>query len=139
MSDSVFRRIALTATVLALMTSVATPALLFFKWMEMSGSRIAIVATGVMILTLGLQIIFVAVQAFRNGRQPIAIRGMGHDAWMTVIVMTAIPGAAWGALASLALPPMQLVMPNQVTPLLNVLLLLIVRQVQHRGSTGVPA
>lgn len=139
MSDPVFRRIALTASILAPMTSVATLAILVFKWMGISGGFIAIVATGVMILTLGLQIAFVAVQAFRNGRQPIAIPGMGHDAWLTVIVMTAIPGAAWSALAPLAVPPMHLIMPNQITPLVNVLLLLIVRELQHRHSTGVPA
>lgn len=138
MSDPVFRRIALTASILALMNGVAVLAILFFKWTGSSGASIAIAATGVMILTLGLQIAFVAVQAFRNGRRPIAIRGMGHDAWLTVIVLTAIPGAGWSALASIALPPMQLIMPNQVTPLFNVLLLLIVRELQQRRSTGVP-
>ena len=138
MSGPVLRRIALTASILALMTSVATLPILFFKWTGMPVARLAIVATGVMILTLGLQIAFVALQAFRNGRQPIAIQGMGYDAWFTVIVMTAIPGAAWNALASVALPPMQLIMPNQVTPLWNVLILIIFRELQHRRSTGVP-
>ena len=138
MSDPAFRRIALTASILALMNAVAVLAILFFKWTGHSGAISAIAATGVMILTLGLQITFVAVQAFRNGRRPIAIRGMGYDAWFTVIVMTAIPGAVWSAVASIALPPMQLIMPNLVTPLFNVLLLLIVRVLQQRRSTGVP-
>jgi hypothetical protein len=138
MSDPVFRRIALTASILALMNAVAVLAIVFFKWTGSSGAVSAIVATGVMILTLGLQIVFVAVQAFRNGRRPIAIRGMGYDAWYAVLVMTAIPGAVWNVLASVALPPMQLIMPNVVTPLFNVLLLLIVRELQQHRSTGVP-
>ena len=47
MSDPVFRRIALTASILALMTGVAALATLFFKWMEIPGVFIPIVAASI--------------------------------------------------------------------------------------------
>ena len=139
MSDPIFRRIALAASILALMTGVAAIGILLCKWMGISGAAITTVATGAMIATLGLQIAFVAVQAFQNGRQPIALRGMGPDAWFTVLVITAIPGVAWSSLAALALPPMQLLLPNPVTPLVNVLLLIVFRELRQRRARGVHA
>lgn len=139
MSHPVFRRIALAASILALANVAAVLAILVCSWMGLGGAFVAVAATSVMILTLALQIASVAVQAFHDGRVPIAIRGMGHDAWFTVLILTAIPGALWHSVAALAFPPMQLIMPNQVTPLFNVLLLVIVREHRHRRSTGVHA
>ena len=132
MSHSTFRRIAIVATVLALITSVATLAIVISSWMGMTNRSTPIAATATMVLTLGLQFTFLAIQAFRNGRAPIAIKTMGPDAWNTVVVMTAIPGAVWHQLAALALPPMQLIMPGYMTPLFNALLLMVVRELQKR-------
>ena len=139
MSHPVFQRIALLATVLGLVNFVAAPTVLICAWSGMSGRSIGVAATTVMVLTLALQIAFVAMQAFQGGRTPIAIRMMGPDAWYTVLVLTALPGVLWHSLAVLALQPMQLIMPSYVTPLFNVVLLVGVRELQRRRSDGVRA
>ena len=139
MSHPVLRRIALLATVLALINNVAAPAILLGSWLGMSGTFIAVAATSVMILTLGLQVGFVAVQMFPDGRTPIAIRMMGPDAWLTVLILTALPGVLWHNLAALAFPPMPLIMPGYTTPLLNVVLLLIARRLQQWRSARIRA
>ena len=139
MSHTVFRRLALSATVLGLLNNVAAPTILLSSWLGMSGRFIAVAATTVMILTLALQIAFVTVQTFQDGRTPIAIRVMGPDAWLTVLILTALPGVLWHHLAALALPPMQLLMPSYVTPLFNVVLLIAVRELQKRRSAGIRA
>jgi hypothetical protein len=139
MSHLTFRRIALLATVLGIIANLGAPAILLCSWLGMSDAFIAVGATSVMILTLALQIAFVAMQAFQNGRTPIPVRMMGPDAWLTVIILTALPGVLWHRLAALALPPMQLIMPGYVTPLVNVVLLVLVREAQQRRSAGVRA
>jgi hypothetical protein len=139
MTYSTARRIALVATVLGIISNLGAPTILLCSWIGMSGPFIALGATSVMILTLALQIAFVTVQAFPNGRTPIPIQMMGQDAWLTVIILTALPGVLWHYLAALALPPMQLIMPGYVTPLVNVVLLVIVRAAQQRRSAGVRA
>lgn len=137
MSHPVFRRIALLATGLGLIDFLAAPAILLCSWVGMSGGVIAVAATTEMVLTLALQISFVAVQAFQDGRTPVAIRMMGPDAWLTVLVLTALPGVLWHYLAALALPPMQLIMPGYVTPLFNVVLLMVVRMLQQRRDARI--
>jgi hypothetical protein len=132
MSHPTLRRIALLASVLAFVISVYSLVVLIYAVMERSSALMPLAATAVMVLTLALQVVFLAVQAFPNGRAPIAIRGMGPDAWNTVIVMTAIPGAAWHQLAAVAFPPMQLIMPGYVTPLFNAVLFMFVRELQKR-------
>lgn len=139
MRHPTFRRIALLASVLGLINNVAAPTILLCSWLGASGRVIAVSATAEMVLTLALQIGFVAVQAFQDGRTPVAIRMMGPDAWLTVLVLTALPGVLWHYLAALAFPPMQLIMPSYVTPLFNVLLLMIVRMVQQRRDATIRA
>ena len=137
MSHPVLRRIALLATVLALINIVGAPTILLCSWLGISGTSIAVAATSVMILTLALQVGFVAVQMFPDGRTPIAIRIMGPDAWVTVLIMTALPGVLWHYLAALAFPPMSLIMPGYMTPLFNVVLLLIARGLQQWRSARI--
>ena len=139
MSHSVVRRIALSATILALINNVAAPTVLLCSWLGLSGISIAVAATTVMILTLALQVAFVAVQAFQDGRAPVAIRTMGTDAWFTILVLTAVPGVLWHNLAALAFPPMQLVLPGYITPVFNVVLLIFVRELRQRRDAGVRA
>ena len=139
MSHPVFRQIAFSATILAWINSIAGPTILLCSWLGMSGMPIAFAATTVMILTLALQVAFVAVQAFQEGRAPVAIRTMGSDAWFTILVFTAIPGVLWHNLAALAFPPMQLVLPGYITPVFNVVLLLIVRELRQRRGAGARA
>ena len=139
MDSRTFRQIALMASILAAITNLGAPAVLGLSWMGMSGPPIAIAATAVMILTLALQIAFVVLQTFPGGRTPIAIRTMGHDAWITIIVLTALPGVLWHYLAAIALPPMQLIMPGFITPLANVVLFVIARELYHRRSAKVSA
>lgn len=137
MSHTMFRRIAVAATVLGLLVNAGAPAILLGAWLGISGPIIALAATGVMIVTLGLQIAYVAVQAFAGGRTPIPVRAMGPDAWLVVIILTALPGVLWHRLAALALAPMQLIMPGFVTPLVNVLLLVLAREILQRRSARV--
>jgi hypothetical protein len=132
MNYPALRRIALLASVLALITSVVSIVVAISSWMGMSSVLTPVAATTAMVLTLALQFAFLALQAFRNGRAPIAIRTMGPDAWNTVVVMTAIPGAVWHQLAAVAPSPMQLIMPGFVTPLFNVPLFVILRELQKR-------
>jgi len=132
MSHPTLRRIALFSSVLALIISVYSLVVIVYALMERSNVLPPIAATAAMVLTLALQVVFLALQAFPNGRAPIAISGMGPDAWNTVIVMTAIPGAAWHQLAAVASPPMQLIMPGYVTPLFNAVLFMFVRELQKR-------
>ena len=139
MDSRTFRQIALLASILAALTNLGAPAVLGLAWMGMSGTPIAIAATTVMILTLALQLAFVVLQMFPGGRAPIAIRTMGHDAWLTIIVLTALPGVLWHYLAAIALPPMQLVMPGFMTPLGNVVLFMIARELYLRRSAKVNA
>ena len=139
MDSRAFRQIALMASIIAAITNLGAPAVLGLSWMGMSGPPIAIAATTVMILTLALQVAFVVLQIFPGGRTPIAIRMMGHDAWITIIVLTALPGVLWHYLAAIALPPMQLIMPGFITPLANVVLFVIARELYHRRSAKVRA
>lgn len=139
MSQPVFRKIALLATVLGWLNFVAAPAILLCSWRGVSGGVIAVAATIAMILTLALQVAFVAVQAFQGGRTPVAIRTAGTDAWFTILVLTAVPGVLWHNLAAVAIPPMQLIMPGYVTPLFNIVLLLAARELQQRRSASARA
>ena len=139
MSHPVFRKIALLATVFGWLNFVAAPAILLCSWLGVSGGVIAVAATIAMILTLALQVAFVAVQACQGGRTPVAIRTMGPDAWFTILVLTAVPGALWHNLAAVAIPPMQLILPGYVTPLFNIVLLLAVRELQQRRSASARA
>lgn len=139
MDSRTFRQIALLASILAALTNLGAPAVLGVAWMGMSGTPIAIAATTVMILTLALQLAFVVLQMLPGGRTPIAIRAMGHDAWLTIIVLTALPGVLWHYLAAIALPPMQLVMPGFMTPLGTVVLFILARELYLRRSAKVNA
>ena len=139
MSHPVFRQIALLATVLGWLNFVAAPAILVCSWLGVSGGVIAVAATIAMILTLALQIAFVTVQAFQDGRTPVAIRTMGPDAWFGILVVGALPGVLWHNLAAVAIPPMQLIMPGYVTPLFNIVLLLAAREYQQRRSASARA
>ncbi|MEO8619587.1 MAG: hypothetical protein ABI625_00900 [bacterium] len=115
-----------------MITSAYSLVVMIFAVMERSSALMPFGATATMVVTITLQVAFLAIQAFPNGRAPIAIRGMGPDAWNTVVVMTAIPGAAWHQLAAVAAPPMQLIMPGYVTPLFNAVLFMFVRELQKR-------
>ena len=139
MDARAFRQIALLASILAAITNLGAPAVLGLSWMGMSSPSVAIAATTVMIMTLVLQVAFVVLQMFPGGRTPIAIRMMGHDAWLAIVVLTTLPGVLWHYLAAIALPPMQLVMPGFMTPLGNVVLLVIARELQQRRSAKVSA
>ncbi len=139
MDSRAFRQIALVASILAAITNLGAPVVLGLAWRGVSGTPIAIAATTVMILTLALQLAFVVLQMFPGGRTPIVIRTMGHDAWLAIIILTALPGVLWHYLAAIALPPMQLVMPGFMTPLGNVVLLVIARELQQRRSAKVSA
>ncbi len=137
MSHPALHRIALSATILGLLNFVGTPAVLLYSWLGLSTTFSAVAATSVMILTLVLQIGYVAMQTFADGRTPVAIRMMGPDAWLAVLILTSLPGVLWHTLAALALPPMQLIMPGYVTPVFNVLLLLLARELRHRRSAHI--
>ena len=136
MHHSALHRIALLATGLALINFVGAPAILLCSWLGLSGTFLVIAATTVMVLTLALQIGYVVLQIFPQGRTPVAIPVMGPDAWLTVLISTALPGVLWHYLAALALPPMQLIMPSFVTPVFNVVLLLLARELQQRRSAS---
>ena len=139
MSHPALHRIALSATVLGLINFVGAPAVLVCSWLGLSSTFVAVAATSVMILTLALQIGYVGLQTFPDGRTPVAIRMMGPDAWLTVLILTALPGALWHSMAGLALPPLQLIMPSYVTPVFNVVLLLLARELQQRRSASIHA
>jgi hypothetical protein len=99
-------------------------------------ATLRIPAISIMIITLLLPLAFVVAQLFPAGREPVRVRGFGHDAWASVIVFTAMPGVLWSRLGALAGAPVNLLMPGFVTPLVISVILLLGRQVQQRNIRG---
>ena len=99
-------------------------------------ASLKVAAISIMIVTLLLPVAFVVAQMFPVGREPIAVRGFGHDAWLTVIVATAMPGVAWTRLGALAGRPVNLIMPGLVTPVVIAVIFLFARQLQQRNIRG---
>jgi hypothetical protein len=97
-------------------------------------ATLTLAATSIMILTLVLQLAFIVAQLFASGRAAVPIEYFGADAWPTIIVATGMPGVFWHNLATLAAPPVNLIMPGFVTPLFTVVLLLFARQIQQRND-----
>ena len=137
MQERSFRRITAGTVVVATTVWVASMALFICRILRIGNPSIAIAASAVMIMTILLQVVYVLVQGtISNGRTPVRVRFLGPDAWLMILLSTALPGVLWQPLGELALPPMRLVMPGYFTPLGVVLLLLIA--VTLRPSRPVP-
>jgi hypothetical protein len=139
MKQKTVQRIVWVASSIGLAVDVVALVIVASAWsgLSVSGAFIKTTATAVMVATLALQVAFVIVQLFPNGRAMVPVRMFGADAWEFVIVSTAIPGVLWHELAELALPSMRLIMPGFTTPLFTSLLLLVGRLVQQRRMTAI--
>ncbi|HXG69617.1 MAG TPA: hypothetical protein VNJ04_03280 [Gemmatimonadaceae bacterium] len=134
MSQQTVQRIVWGAAYTGLVVDVAAIVIAVSVWsgLSVSGAFSTAAATAVMIATLALQLTFVTVQMFPNGRAVVPVPNLGPDGWFWVILSTAIPGVLWHTLADLAIPGMRLIMPGFATPLLTCLLLLVGRRMQLR-------
>ena len=139
MKQQTVQRIVWAASIIGLAVDVAALGIVASAWsgLSVSGSFVTIMATAVMIATLALQVTFVIVQLFPNGRAMIPVRMLGPDGWEFVIVSTALPGVLWHSLAPLAIPFMRLIMPGFITPLFTSLLLLVGRVIQQRRMAAI--
>jgi hypothetical protein len=132
MKTHTIRQILITAITAVLMIDVGSVVVALCKWNSVSFPFIAVLATTVMIGTILLQLVAVILQTFPTGRTPVNLPVIGPDAWLFLVVSTALPGVFWHVIAAEAIPVMRLVMPGYATPLLFAVLLQAGRMLQQR-------
>ncbi len=94
-----------------------------------------VAATTLMVVTLGLQLLYIVMPMIPNGRTVVSVGRFGPDGMLWIIMSTMLPGVVWHYLAGLAASPMRYLMTGFVTPLyLSTALLVAYVWQQRRGA-----